>query len=60
MTGLPKSGKSTLLKKIIETIPNKIGFVTNEILKENERVGFEVETHLGKEMYIGVSPQNLF
>jgi nucleoside-triphosphatase len=47
ITGMPKSGKSTLLKKIIKDIPNKIGFVTNEVLGENGRVGFEIETHSG-------------
>jgi len=47
ITGKPKSGKSTLLKKIICGIPNKKGFVTNEMLGENGRVGFEIETHEG-------------
>lgn len=47
ITGRPKSGKSTLLRKIISTIPNKVGFVTNEILGEDGRVGFEIETHTG-------------
>jgi len=46
--GLPKSGKSTLLKKIISNYKNKIGFVTNEVLKNGKRIGFEIETHLGK------------
>ena len=43
ITGLPRSGKSTLLKKIIETIPLKKGFVTNEIKPGGERIGFETE-----------------
>lgn len=47
LTGKPKSGKSTLLKKLIANIPNKVGFVTNEILGENGRVGFEIETYTG-------------
>ena len=47
LTGKPKSGKSTLLKKIISEIPNKIGLVAHEVLGENGRVGFEVETHAG-------------
>lgn len=47
ITGAPKSGKSTLLGKLINNIPNKIGFVTNEILVESGRAGFEVETHTG-------------
>ena len=45
ITGEPKSGKSTLLKNLIADIPNGVGFVTNEMLGENGRVGFEIETH---------------
>ncbi|MHB8830770.1 MAG: nucleoside-triphosphatase [Patescibacteria group bacterium] len=48
ITGLPKSGKSTLLKKLLEEIPNKTGFVTNEILKDGSRTGFEIQTSTGK------------
>lgn len=47
ITGKPKSGKSTLLQKIISTIPNKVGFVTPEIRENGERVGFAVETSNG-------------
>jgi len=47
ITGLPRSGKTTLLNKLIANIPNKMGFVTNEILGETERLGFEIETHSG-------------
>ena len=36
LTGMPRSGKSTLLKKIIENIPNKAGFITDEIKKNGE------------------------
>lgn len=46
ITGEPKSGKSTLLAKLISTIPNKIGFLTNEIRVQNNRVGFEAQNHL--------------
>ncbi len=48
ITGLPKSGKSSLLNKVIGEIPNKVGFVTKEIRVNGERVGFEIETHLGE------------
>ena len=48
ITGMPRSGKSTLLKKLVTPIDQKVGFVTNEVRKEGERVGFEVETHNGK------------
>lgn len=47
ITGKPKSGKSTLLRKLIATVPDKVGFVTNEILGEYGRVGFEIETYAG-------------
>ncbi len=47
ITGKPKSGKSTLLRKLIAEIPNKVGFVTNEVLAKNGRVGFEMEIHTG-------------
>lgn len=48
ITGMPGSGKTTLLKKIIQKIDKKVGFVTNEIRKDGERVGFELETHRGE------------
>ena len=48
ITGMPKSGKSTLLKKIIKKHDKKTGFVTNEIRENGERVGFEIETHTGQ------------
>ncbi len=48
ITGMPRSGKSTLLKKIISIQENKVGFVTNEVRKNDERVGFEIETNLGE------------
>lgn len=45
ITGKPKSGKSTLLRRLIDDIPNKVGFLTNEILRDASRFGFEIETH---------------
>lgn len=47
ITGQPRSGKSTLLNKVISNIEPKKGFVTNEIREEGERVGFEIETSTG-------------
>ncbi len=52
ITGKPKSGKSTLLKKLVSDIPNKVGFVTNEILGQAGRVGFEAETFAGEKTTI--------
>lgn len=47
LTGLPKSGKSTLLNKIISSFSKKIGLVTNEIREQGERTGFCIETSNG-------------
>ncbi|MBI9105061.1 MAG: hypothetical protein JEY99_21780 [Spirochaetales bacterium] len=46
LTGLPKSGKSTVFNKIINTIDRKSGFVTDERCENGNRLGFEVQTHL--------------
>jgi nucleoside-triphosphatase len=48
ITAMPRTGKSTLLRKIIEAVPNKVGFVTNELRENNERIGFEVVTSAGQ------------
>lgn len=47
ITGKPKSGKSTLLCNLISGIADKVGFVTNEILGNEGRLGFEIETYTG-------------
>lgn len=45
LTGLPGVGKTTIIKKVVELI-NKpgAGFYTEEIRKDNERVGFRLIT----------------
>lgn len=48
LSGLPKSGKTTLLKKLIVEFPDRVGFVTNEIRENGERTGFEIETSSDK------------
>jgi len=48
ITGMPRSGKSTLLKKVIKQFDHKVGFVTNEVRKDGERIGFEIETNTGE------------
>lgn len=50
ITGLPKSGKSTLLDKVLKPYANKIGFITKEIRNEHGRVGFNIVTHQGFEI----------
>ncbi|MFA7309071.1 MAG: nucleoside-triphosphatase [Patescibacteria group bacterium] len=47
ITGKPKSGKSTLLRTLITPIQNKVGLVADEVLGEEGRIGFDVETHTG-------------
>ena len=40
ITGKPKSGKSTILEKVIFGIPDKVGFITKEIRANGQRTGF--------------------
>ncbi len=47
ITGIPRSGKSTLLKEVISKFEHKVGFLTNEILTSGVRTGFEIETSSG-------------
>jgi nucleoside-triphosphatase len=48
LTGKPRSGKTTLLEGFIDAIHDKQGFVTREVLKDDERVGFELASSLGQ------------
>lgn len=48
LTGRPKSGKTTLLENFIEAVPNKQGFVTQEVLENSQRIGFELVSSTGK------------
>lgn len=48
ITGKPHSGKTTVLQKIIPTLINPVGFVTEEIMGEERRVGFQLVTSLGQ------------
>lgn len=48
LTGLPKVGKTTLLKKVIEKLKKPAGgFYTEEIREDNVRVGFMIVTLSG-------------
>jgi|SRR5579884_2477180 len=47
ITGLPHSGKSTLLQKVIQDLPKKRGFLTREVSRDGQRTGFEVVTSEG-------------
>ncbi len=50
LTALPRTGKSTAIKKIINMLGfyNCGGFYTEEIRENNERVGFRINTLSGK------------
>ena len=42
--GLPKAGKTTLIKKLVPLIKNADGFYTEEIREKKKRVGFKIKT----------------
>lgn len=42
LTGEPHVGKSTLLKDLVTDIENKQGFITNEMINDQTRTGFEL------------------
>ena len=49
LTGLPKSGKTTLLCRVAELLTKPYaGFYTEEILESGHRVGFSLQTFSGK------------
>ena len=52
ITGLPKGGKSTLIKKVISEYDNKFGFVTEEISSQKKRTGFEIELYTGQRVLL--------
>jgi nucleoside-triphosphatase THEP1 len=53
IAGLPRSGKTTLLQKIISSYPKKVGFLTKEIRNtEGNRTGFLLETSTGNSIPI--------
>jgi len=50
LTGLPKSGKTTIIKKLVQKLEGPAGgFFTEEIKEDNIRVGFSIRTLSGKE-----------
>lgn len=53
LTGAPSSGKTTIIKKVIEHLPlSNSGFYTEEEKKEGKRVGFLMKTLDGKKGYL--------
>jgi nucleoside-triphosphatase len=49
LTGKPKTGKTTLLKRIIQDLKSCGGFYTEEIIGDGRRIGFKIKTLNGKE-----------
>lgn len=50
LTGRPRTGKTTLLKKMLEELKSPSGgFYTEEIRKDGRRIGFGIKTLGGKE-----------
>ena len=50
LTGKPRIGKTTIIRKLIDSIPlSKGGFYTEEIREGKERVGFSLTTLDGEE-----------
>ncbi|MHA1409882.1 MAG: nucleoside-triphosphatase [Candidatus Odinarchaeia archaeon] len=48
ITGPPKCGKTTLIKKLVNELDLKAtGFITEEVLENNTRVGFSIRTLSG-------------
>lgn len=53
LTGAPSSGKTTVIKKVVEELPcPACGFYTEEERRENKRVGFLLKTLDGKSGYL--------
>lgn len=48
ISGKPRSGKTTLLSTLITQLPHKVGLMTHEMLVDDKRVGFEIETQDGQ------------
>lgn len=47
LTGEPHSGKSTLMRDVLSGIEAKQGFLTQELMRNDRRTGFELISSLG-------------
>lgn len=47
LTGKPKSGKTTLLEKLLKDIKDKHGMVATEVLEDGTRIGFDLQDDSG-------------
>lgn len=57
LTGLPHSGKSTILNRLLESFPCKQGFLTLEILEDGQRKGFEMVTAQGEKAFLATTDE---
>lgn len=48
LTGKPKSGKTTLLEKLLEDIKGKRGMTAVEVLEDGKRIGFDLQDDSGR------------
>ncbi len=50
VTGAPRTGKTTLVKSVVEELGRKVvGFITEEVLEQGRRIGFKIKTFSGLE-----------
>jgi nucleoside-triphosphatase THEP1 len=49
LTGVPRIGKTTLIKKVVQQLGRCAGFYTEEIRERNSRVGFQLITLDGQQ-----------
>ena len=50
VTGAPRTGKTTLIKTVVEELGKRVvGFITEEVVKQGRRVGFTIRTFSGRE-----------
>ena len=53
ITGYPRVGKTTLIKRLVESTGKKVvGFVTSEIKEHNRRRGFSIESFSGLKLLL--------
>ena len=54
LTGMPRSGKSTLVMKVLPHVPRRFGFHTAEVLEEGVRMGFNMVNNKGEEHTLAI------
>jgi nucleoside-triphosphatase THEP1 len=48
LTGKNRSGKTTLLAALLAEANDKLGFMTNEVREDGERIGFDMVDSQGR------------